>query len=47
LVFVNVEEREIIYTFSFIGGSACDVPEIGLSERTVFEHALETFHVEK
>jgi hypothetical protein len=47
LVFVTVAESEIIYTFSFIGGSTCDMPEIGLSERTVFEHALETFFVEK
>jgi hypothetical protein len=47
LVFVDSAESETIYTFSFIDGSACDVPEIGLSERSVFEHALETFYVEK
>jgi hypothetical protein len=47
LVFVTAPESKIIYTFSFIDGSACDVPELGLSERTVFEHALETFYVEK
>lgn len=47
LVFVNVPEMKLIYTFSFIGGNACDVPEIGLSERTLFEHAVETFYVEK
>jgi hypothetical protein len=46
-VFITVSESELIYTFSFIGGSACDIPEISLSERTVFEHAVETFDLEK
>lgn len=47
LIFVFIPERKVIYTFSFVGGSACDVPEIGLSEQTVFGHAVETFYVEK
>jgi hypothetical protein len=46
-VFVTVPGEEVIFTFSFIGGSACDVPEIGLSERTVFEHAVKTFSFEE
>ena len=46
-VFITVPESKLIYTFGFIGGSACDVPEIGLPEQTVFEHAVETFHVDK
>ncbi len=46
-VFTTVLGSELIYTFSFIGGTACDIPEIGVSERTVFEHAVETFYHEE
>jgi hypothetical protein len=46
-IFVAATERDVIYTFSFEGGTACDVPEIGVSEQTVFEHALESFYLEK
>ena len=46
-VFFTAPDRKVIFTFSFIGGNVCDVPEIGLSERTVFEHAVETFFVEE
>jgi hypothetical protein len=46
-IFIMAPESNLIYTFSFIGGSACDVPEIGVSEYTVFEHAIETFYFER
>jgi hypothetical protein len=46
-VFTTVLGSELIYTFSFIGGSACDIPEISLSERTVFEHAFATFYYQE
>jgi hypothetical protein len=46
-VFIADPKRKLIFTFSFIGGSTCDVPEIGLTEKSVFQHAIDTFQVER
>jgi hypothetical protein len=46
-IFFAAAEHDVIYTFSFEGGTMCDVPEIGISEQTVFEHSLESFYLEK
>jgi hypothetical protein len=46
-VFIADPKRELIFTFSYIGGSSCDVPEIAVSEKSVFQHAVDTFQVER
>ena len=46
-IFVAATGGDTIYTFRFDGGTACDIPEIGVTEQSVFEHALESFYLEK
>jgi len=47
LIFITDPASTLVFTFSFVGGNACAVPEIGISEEMIFQHAVDTFQFER